>query len=103
MYNMYIYVYIHILYHKGGVLQCTSNQDERGTTQRTTRTVSESEARDQDLARYVITESTVVKRYKVNRLTGARHLDSTRTEIDVEVYTSDDSLHRSFSFNARHK
>lgn len=61
---------------------------------------------DMNVAGYVLTESTVVKRYKVNRLTGERHLDSTTTELDVKVYAQESdgySLHRSFSFSLRHK
>lgn len=62
---------------------------------------------DMGVAGYAITETTIVKRYMVNRLTGERHLDSTTTEAAVRVYASESnggySLHRSWSWSLRHK
>lgn len=57
---------------------------------------------DMNVAGHVITETTIVKRYRVNRLTGARHLDSTTTEMTVRVYAGS-SLHRTLSYSLRHK
>jgi hypothetical protein len=62
---------------------------------------------DMGVAGYSQTSSTVIKRYKVNRLTGAKHLDSTSSELKIKVYAKEDdggySLHRSLSFTFRHK
>ncbi|MBS4538024.1 hypothetical protein GOQ27_06095 [Clostridium sp. D2Q-11] len=59
-----------------------------------------------NVAGYVLTTTTVVKRYKVHMLTGKKYLVDTRSELKVKVYAQERkgySLHRSFSFNLRHR